>query len=159
DAGELLVLDAKTGAPLGAATHLGGGQNEVWIDAFAWLPDGKHIVAVDSKHVYVLGGDGSVERELVVACKEDCFFTSAVALSNDEAIGTNSASSWAGQVMRVALADGKIVAAADFYGHDADLAADGKVFVVEDSSGVALFDTATLTPRWQVGMPGYQGVR
>jgi hypothetical protein len=159
DAGELLVLDAKSGAPLGAATHLGGGENQVWIDAFAWLPDGNHILALDSKHVYMLHGDGTQERELKLKCKEDCFFTSAVALSNDEAIVTNSASSWAGQVMRIRLADGKTVAAADYYGHDADLAADGSVFVTEDSNGVALFNTATLKPRWNVAMPGYRGVR
>lgn len=157
DGGELLVLDAKTGAPLGAATHLGGGENHVWINAFAWLPDGKHILALDSEHVYLLRGDGTRERELGLTCKEDCFFTSAVAPSNDEAIVTNSQSS--GQVMRIKIADGKTVDAADYQGADVDLATDGTVFVTDDSRGVALFDTATLKPRWSIEMPGYRGVR
>jgi len=159
DAGETLVLDTKTGAPLGPATQLGGGENDVWISAFAWTPDGKHILALDSKHVYVLKGDGTKERELAIKCKGECFFDAAVAVSNDQAIVANSASSFDGQLMKINLADGKTLAAADYYGHDPDLAADGKVFVTEDENGVALFDAATLKPRWNVAMPGYRGVR
>ncbi len=159
DAGETLVLDTKTGAPLGPATRLGGGDDDVWISAFAWLPDGKHILALDFKHAFVLRGDGTRERELPIECKESCFFSGAVALSNAVAIVANAASSSTAQLLKIALADGKTLGAADYDGHDPDLTADGKRFVVDGFSGVAVFETATLQPRWTVAMPGYRGVR
>lgn len=158
--GELLILDASTGTPAGAPVQLGGSADtkhaDVWISAFAWTPDGKHILAVDSKHVYVLDAHGAVERELTIKCKDDsCFFASAVAVSNDEAIITNAN----GQIMKVKLADGSTLATADFQGSDVDVSADHTQLVVDGPSQVAAFDTATLAPRWTTPMPGYHGVR
>jgi outer membrane protein assembly factor BamB len=164
DTGDLMILDAKTGNPIGAATKLGGsgdeGHPDVYISAFAWTPDGKHILALDSKHVYVLGADGKVERELKIACKEnDCFFTSAAALSNDEAIISSAAGTSTGQLMRVKLADGTASAVVDYYGHDVDLAADKSLLIADGSQEVAAFDPKTLKQVWSVRMPGFAGLQ
>ncbi|HEY4178027.1 MAG TPA: hypothetical protein VGM90_14370 [Kofleriaceae bacterium] len=160
--GELLILDAKTGEPIGAAAHLGGPSDDkhpdVWISAFAWLPDGKHILALDSKHAYLLGGDGVLQRELPIKCKEDCFFTSAAALSNDEVIIANGAGTSGGQVMRVKVADGSVVVAVDTDGHDVDVSADHTQVVVDADGEVLSLDPASLTPRWTVSIPGFRGV-
>jgi WD40 repeat protein len=158
--GELLILDAGTGTPAGAPVQLGGPADtthtDVWISAFAWTPDGKHILAVDSKHVYLLDAHGAVERELPIKCKDDsCFLASAAAVSNDEAIVTNAN----GQIMKVKLADGSTLATADYQGNDVDVSADHTQLVVDGPSEVAMFDAATLAPGWSTSMPGYHGVR
>ena len=162
--GELLVLDAVKGTPIGAPAQLGGrGDSKhegVWISAFAWLPDGKHILALDSKHVYLLDDKGAVQRELPIKCKEDdCFFTSAAALSNDEVIIATAAGTSTGQILRLKLADGSTLAAADYYGHDVDLSADHTQLVVDGSNELASLDPTTLATRWAVPLPGYRGVR
>ena len=164
DAGELLILDVKTGAPIGAPTQLGGrgdsARENVWISAFAWLPDGKKLLALDSKHVYLLDDKGAVVRELPIKCKEDdCFFTSAVALSNDEAIVVSGSGTSSGQVLKIKLADGSTLASADHYGHDVDLSSDHTQLLVDGSSELAMFDPATLQPRWTVPMPGFRGLK
>ncbi len=163
DAGELLILDAKTGAPSGKATQLGGRgdttRENVWISAFTWMPDGKRLLALDSQHVYVVGADGAVQKELTVKCKEDCFFTSAVAVSNDEVILCSGSGTSSGQLLKVKVADGATVVAVDFYGHDLDLSADRSVFVADGSNEVSLVDVATLTPRWTAPLPGFRGVK
>ncbi|MEO7095145.1 MAG: hypothetical protein ABI175_17930, partial [Polyangiales bacterium] len=163
DAGELLILDAKTGTPSGAATQLGGrgdsAREGVWISAFAWMPDGKRILALDSKHLYVVGADGAVQKELPVKCKEDCFFTSAAGVSNDEAIVCNGSGTSAGQLLKIKVADGSTVAAVDYYGHDLDLSADRSAVLVDGSNELSLFDTATLKPRWTTPLPGYRGIK
>lgn len=163
DAGELLILDAKTGTPSGAATQLGGRgdstRESVWVSAFTWMPDGKRILALDSKHVYVVGADGAVQKELPVKCKGDCFFTSAAAVSNDEAILCNGSGTSDGQLLKVKIADGSTVAAVDYYGHDLDLSADRTVFVADGSNELSLVDAATLKPRWTAPIPGFRGVK
>jgi hypothetical protein len=162
DAGETLILDAKTGAAIGAPIQLGGPDDtkhpHVWISAFAWLPDGQHILALDSKHVYLLHGDATLDHELAIKCKDDCFFTAAAPLSNDEAIITNSSSSLDAQLLRVKLADGSAAAAVDYYGHDPDLARDGSRFVVDSANELAMFD-ARLRPVWNAPLPGFRGVQ
>ena len=162
--GELLILDAAKGTPIGAPVTLGGSgddkHKDVWISAFAWTPDGKHILALDSKHVYLLDGKGAVEREVPIKCKQDdCFFTSAAALSNDEVIIATASGTSTGQLLKIKLADGSTLAAADYYGHDVDLSADHTQLVVDGSNELAAFDPATLAPRWTAPMPGFHGVR
>lgn len=163
DAGELLILDAKTGTPVGAATQLGGrgdsAREGVWVSAFTWMPDGKRILALDSKHIYVVGADGAVQKELPVKCKEDCFFTSAVAVSNDEAIVCDGSGTSSGQLLKIKVADGSTVAAVDYYGHDLDLSADRTAFVADGSNELSLVDSATLKPRWTAPIPGFHGVK
>lgn len=162
DTGELLILDAKTGTPSGPATVLGGrggSKHEgVWVSAFAWMPDGKRILALDTTHIYVLGADGAVQKELPVKCNGDCFFTSAVAMSNDEVIVCNGSGS-SGQLLRVKMADGSTVASLEYDAHDLDLSADHSVVVVDGSNEVALIDATTLKPRWTTPLPGYKGVK
>ena len=162
NAGELLVLDAKTGAPVGPATQLGGRgdpkRSGVWVSAFAWSPDGKHILALDSTHAYLLGGDGAVQRELPIKCKESCFFTAAVALSNDDALVVNSPGTGSSELLKIKLADGAAVASADYMGHDLDLAADHTRFVTDSMNELAVFDAA-LQPKWTAPLPGLRGVK
>jgi hypothetical protein len=161
--GELLVLDAKTGAPLGAPAQLGGRGDtthaDVWVSAFAWMPDGKHILALDSKHVYLLDGAGALQKELPIKCKEDCFFTAAVGVTNDEAIIANTPGSSSSQLVRIKIADGSIVTAADVYGQDPDLGAQRTALVVDGLNNLALVDATTLAARWTAPRPGLGGVK
>ncbi|MCE9572103.1 MAG: hypothetical protein K8W52_02990 [Deltaproteobacteria bacterium] len=161
DDGDLLILDTKTGATIGAGQKLGGrgddAHPDVYISAFAWTLDGKEIVAVDTKHVYLLHADGTADRELPVCPGGDCFFTTAIALSNDELL-LNEANNSEKGLVRVALKDGAIGATAPFQGADLDLSADRAAILADGSAQLARFDAATLGKRWEVAVPGAPGV-
>ncbi len=164
DDGELLVLDASTGATVAGPVQLGGpadrSRDHVWVSAFAWMPDGKHIVALDSKHVYVLASDGRFLREIEVACKEDCFYTSAIGVTNDEAIVTNSPGSSGSTIVRIKIRDGSTIASADYYGADLDLSRDRTRVIVDGGMDeLAMFETSTLKRLWSVPLPGHRGVK
>jgi hypothetical protein len=156
DTGDLLILDTKTGATVGAAQSLGG-HDDIYISAFAWTPDGQHIVAIDSKHAYLLHADGTTDHELPVCPGGDCFFTSAIALSNDEIL-INEANNSEKGLVRVQLKDGAIVATAPFQGADLDLSADRAHIVADGSQQLARFDVAGLAKGWEVPVPGAPGV-
>jgi hypothetical protein len=162
-AGEILILDAKTGAPIGAPVQLGGRgdtqRDGVWISSFTWMPDGKHILALDSKHAYLLDGTGALKSELKIACKEDCYFAAAVALNNEEAIVANTPSSSSSQLQRIKIADGSTVAATDYYGQDPDLDSKATKLVVDGLNDLALIDVATLATSWTAPRPGLGGVK
>lgn len=162
NAGELLILDAKTGAPSGPPLQLGGRgdttREGVWVSAFAWMPDGKRILGLDTTHIYIVGADGKLQKELPVKCNGDCFFTAAVGLPNDEAIVINGSGS-SGQLIKVKLADGSPLAALEYDAHDIDLSADRTMAVVDGSGEVSLVDVATLKPKWTVALPGFKGIK
>lgn len=158
DAGDLKVLDAATGEPATPPTRLGGRDDPdsagIYISAFAWTPDGQHIIAVDSKHVFVLKPDGTVDHELPVCADGNCFFSSAAAASNEEIILVDANAG----LRRVKLADGAVVATGDYQGADAELSRDGKYALIDGNQQLALFDAATLAPVWTAAMPGAKGV-
>ncbi len=161
NAGDLAVLDAATGEPVAPPSKLGGDDPDhsgVYISAFAWTPDGQHILAVDSTHVYLVKPDGAFDRELPVCDPgASCYFSSAVALTNDEFL-LNEANDGTKGLQRRKLADGSLVTSGAYQGADVDLSDDGKHVVVDGNQQLALFDAATLAPVWEAPMPGAKGV-
>jgi outer membrane protein assembly factor BamB len=161
DAGDIAVLDAATGEPVAAPARLGGrddpASSGIYVSAFAWTPDGQHIIAVDSKHVFLLKPDGTMDRELPVCADGNCYFSSAIALSNDELL-LNEANDSSKGLQRRKLADGAIVATGTFQGSDVVVSPDGKRLLVDGYPGLAMFDATTLAQVWQAPLPGFKGL-
>jgi hypothetical protein len=121
-AGLLVILDATTGDRIGEPVQLGGTgdpkRTGVWISAFAWMPDGKHILAVDARRVYLLDWTGALVKELPVACKDECFFSAAIGVTSDEALLADTPGSSRSRLLRIKITDGSAIAAADYYANN-----------------------------------------
>lgn len=153
DDGDIVIFDAASGATL-ASGGLGvaTGYDDVYVSAFAYTPDGQHILAIDSKHVYLLHADATFDRELP-SCP-GCFLVSAVALSDTEALLSDAN----GSLLRFRLSDGKVLARTSYQAHDLDLSPDRKRVITDGYGAVAMYDAHTLQLVWDAPIPGEQGV-
>jgi WD40 repeat protein len=152
---QIAIFDAATGAVI-ASGQLGDEYHPKHIDAFAWTPDGRHIIGVSPNHVYVIDEHVQLERELNVP--GGGFFTAVVAPSNDEILLAAHS-----DLLRVRLADGTVLGRTGDDAHDIDLRGstcviNGYVAGYEGRDRLLLVDTS-LKPIWRAWLPGERILR